>query len=124
MKKWQDHTTLGLLDDFSGAEPPARAWEDMMRATTRPAPTAEPKVVTTVTVTAPKRSKAPPPARTVFSSQPTLRQMMHDYNGRSAGRPPIKSVAVPTDATAFRFESVDLINIPNIPGKILRPARR
>lgn len=108
MKKWNDMNSLGLLDDVNATEPPERAWEDLTRSATPPPG----KIIQPAT--------RPVPLRRVFSSKPTLRQMMQEYNRRTAYRQPIKTQA----PESFSFQAMDLIQIPSIPGKILRPARK
>ena len=54
----------------------------------------------------------------VFRQPSTLRDMLKEYNGRRTHLAPIK-----TPVSSFETEqSLELISIPNIPGKILRPA--
>lgn len=59
----------------------------------------------------------------IFSSKPSLRQMMKDYNGRQSTLPPIKKNKPSKKASrpGFQFDSVELIELPSISGKILRP---
>ncbi|MGE4233331.1 MAG: hypothetical protein AB7F43_08385 [Bacteriovoracia bacterium] len=57
----------------------------------------------------------------IFSSRATLREMMHDYNGRTNTLPPIKSSRPRKITNGFSFDSVELIQLPSISGKILRP---
>ncbi len=122
MKKWNDLASLGLLDDVTDNAPPARAWEELTRSATRPI--IAPKVIQPVAAKANPRSTAKvPAARRVFSSTPTLRQMMHDYNRRTSTQSPIKALDPEVGDYEFQFEKVDLLEFPTIPGKILRPSR-
>ncbi|MEW6056334.1 MAG: hypothetical protein AB1540_06940 [Bdellovibrionota bacterium] len=70
---------------------------------------------------------AKPEAR-VFSSKPTLKQMMDEYNKRDSRSILIKpNAAAKTNPSSSDFRAggrVMKITIPNIPGKILRPNRR
>ncbi|MBI3544482.1 MAG: hypothetical protein HY075_14520 [Deltaproteobacteria bacterium] len=120
MKKFNDLASLSLLDDDSSTNLPERAWDDLTIKAMRAE--AAPKVVQPTKAAAAPAPRQAPAAR-VFSSKPTLRQMMSEYNKRSARIAPIKTYDPAADPATFRFESVDLIQIPIIPGKILRPAR-
>ena len=123
MKKWNDLASLGLLDDVTDNAPPARAWEELTRSATKPQ--TAPKIVTPAAPArqAQRPASQVPAARRVFSSTPTLRQMMHDYNKRTSTHAPIKALDPEIAYDEFMFEKVDLIQFPNIPGKILRPSR-
>lgn len=138
MKKWENLSSLGLLDDQQTAALPERAWEDLTSSAARTTAqrtqvppknqSSSGKVVLPAQSTL-GRARAAELARQnqarskVFSSRPTLRQMMDEYNRPRARTSPIKSPAPGAAFGDFRFESVDLINIPIIPGKILRPSR-
>ncbi|MBI3554644.1 MAG: hypothetical protein HY074_00090 [Deltaproteobacteria bacterium] len=122
MKKWNDLASLGLLDDVTDNAPPARAWEELTRTATKSPPA--PKIIQpTVAKAIPRQAAKVPAERRVFSSTPTLRQMMHDYNRRTSTHSPIKALAPDESDYEFSFEKVDQFQFPNIPGKILRPSR-
>lgn len=121
MKKWNDMTSLNLLDDQAAHELPARAWEDLTLKATKSMGVA-PKIVTPATAKVPVARPARRPNR-VFSSTPTLRQMMQEYNRPTGRQAPVKSFVPDTGHNDFNFEAVDLIELPTIPGKILRPSR-
>lgn len=126
MKKWNDFSCLGLLDDVIVTEPPSRAWEDLTRTAHQAAEKASrAKAQAEAQAIAARKAAiaSAPPAieRKVFSSRPTLRQMMQEYNKRTARVAPIKGADLVASRSTFRFEKVDLIRIPTIPGKILRP---
>ena len=122
MKKWNDLASLGLLDDVTDNAPPARAWEELTRTATKAQPA--PKIIQPIAAKASPRPAAKvPPERRVFSSTPTLRQMMHDYNRRTSTHSPIKALDPEEGDYEFSFEKVDQFQFPNIPGKILRPSR-
>lgn len=105
---------IDLLDDSEGNIPTEHAWEALTRtkcAASQPKPKA------------PEASTPAPAARPqskVFSSSPTLRQMMREYNKRTATTPLIRQSDF--RSTHFDFDQVDLIELPSIPGRILRPA--
>lgn len=114
-------SALGLLDDAALRAPATtsadHAWEDLTRVKCR-----VPKVIPTLNVPTPAKAAPLRPQNKVFSSTPTLRQMMQEYNRPTATTTPIK-VSAPRASSDFRFDRVDLIQIPLIPGKILRPTR-
>src|SRR5688572_27636434 len=117
MKK-SNWSPLDLLDDSTYAAPNF-AWQELTRTavvTPKVVPAAKPSVQAAA-------AKAPAPENKVFSSSPTLRQLMQEYNRPVATRAPIKSNSgTPTASPAdFNFVRVDYIRIPHIPGKILRP---
>ena len=120
MKKWNDMTSLNLLDDQATAELPERAWEDLtLKAAKNMGVT--PKIVTPVTPKPDMIKQTKRPDR-IFSSSPSLRQMMQEYNRPMGRQSPIKSFAPSSGHDDFNFEAVDLIELPIIPGKILRPS--
>lgn len=127
MKKWNDMTSLSLLDDGAADnELPERAWEDLTLKSAKQL--AEPKVVAPAAernldprAVARAQAQAAAAQKKVFSSKPTLRQMMQEYNRPNARLSPIKSVTFAPGQTEFSFETVDLFEFPQIPGKILRP---
>jgi hypothetical protein len=80
----------------------------------------------------PQKAEAPLPApreNKFFSSSPTLRQMMNDYNRSYSRLSGFKSKpsepARPQHGkyAEFRYDRVDYIEIPNIPGRVLRPSK-
>lgn len=126
LTKWVQLTHLNLLDDtpdfdFPAFSPPKIA---------PPRPAAEAKVPAAKPLDAQKTSaikalsqKAP---ERVFSANPSLRDMMHDYNRRGPKTSPIKAPMTSSQLMAafqpsYSLEMIENIQIPSIPGKILRP---
>ncbi len=62
--------------------------------------------------------------RTIFKSTPTLKEMMAKYNGPSTKVSPIKNVLAPSNNEAFRFTQTEHIELPSIPGRVLRPEKK
>lgn len=134
MKKWRDLTSLGLLDDQCTPELPQRAWDELLPkpgqhsasstiASTPHAPVSKPAPLARGSASgysSPSKASIDPK---VFSSRPTLRQLMDEYNGKGAKFSPSKMHSSAPRPIDFQFQSVDLIEIPFIPGKILRPSR-
>lgn len=121
MKKWNDLASLGLLDDGALlADLPERAWEELVHKAAEAS--APPKIVAPLAPN-PLREALAEQRKRVFSSKPTLRQMMAEYNRPTSRTAPIKTAETPATQDDFDFQAVDLIQIPVIPGKILRPAR-
>lgn len=63
------------------------------------------------------------PSHKIIRARRTLKELMHEYNGPSAG-PLQRSGASPGYALGnrhFNSDQVELIRLPEIPGKILRP---
>lgn len=56
-------------------------------------------------------------ASSVFRDRPTLREMMNQYNRHSSGSKLLKNTA----SQSFKFDRIESIRLPSIPGKILRP---
>jgi hypothetical protein len=108
---------LDLLDDAPGTN-----CEDRLEALTRSA--CQPKPVKR-TELATRATTAPAPKKTFFTSRPSLRELMREYNRPITSRPPIRAEKDrATVEQEFNFERIDRILLPSIPAKILRPARR
>jgi hypothetical protein len=135
MKKSRaDFMPLGLLDDCQDANPDNPVWEHL----TSDACIARPKVeavaaarIASKVAEAAARAKQhvavpqSPQKPKVFSSQPTLKQLMSEYNkqfNKFGPQRPVQRVSA-TNAMDFRYEQIDFIDIPSIPGRILRPSR-
>jgi hypothetical protein len=108
---------LDLLDDAPGTSCEENL-ERLTRAACQPRPAKR-------TEPAPRAAAAPAPKKTFFTSRPTLRELMREYNRPITSRPPIRAEKDPATAELeFNFERIDRILLPSIPAKILRPARR
>ena len=113
---------LALLDDCETAEN-GLALQQLTRARTT-----VPKIIVPKQ---PATSTTPPRAENrFFSSTPSLRQMMNEYNRPGSSLAPLKSEPKsPTQPqhghdADFKFDRCDFIDLPNIPGRVLRPARQ
>lgn len=63
----------------------------------------------------------------VFKNTKNLRQLMMEYNGRKTTLPPLKSSlqtqsAKPRNKSDFKYDRMEIMEVPSISGKILRPA--
>ena len=118
---------IHLLDDANGSEVGLRGLQDLTRTALarKPAPPAPPKAQTPPPAPLTRPPQKAEPGR-VFTSSPTLRQLMGEYNRSTSRTSPIKASAgiQPPGAHDFCFDRIDLIRVASIPGKILRPTRQ
>lgn len=125
-----------LLDDGRDAKTQEKEWEELANLVRRESYKQLSALKNTITATsvAARLSKSPivtqKPAtkeNRVFSSRPTLREMMHQYNARPAATTaPIRSPnAGPKARTGQGFQSdrIEHYQVPGLKGRILRPAR-
>lgn len=148
MKNWIALASLDLLDDSQGfCVVPKRLQrgirEQLATSAVRTAArTAAVASAATRTAAAPVPSTRParvevtarpasaPASGRVFRSQPSLRQMLEEYNGRASRLSPLKGhstrPAAPSPSaqapSSFRFERVQHVEVAAIAGKILRPS--
>lgn len=119
---WVRWSGLSLLDDGAATVYTARLGETLSRVLTQaraPAPRS------------PQQNNAPrkntkaltSSSQKVFSSQPSLRELMSQYN-RSTPRSGLIKPGTSQHALqqSFSVDRVDFIDLPNIPGRILRPS--
>lgn len=121
--KWSDLSVLRLLDDGDTLvrgprtrETDLLAWQEMTRIQCRKiliGPKQTNKALATLTT----RPQQPRPK--FFSSRPTFGQMLKEYNRTSIRPSPILNNAT----GEFSFQRIDFIQIPSIPGRVLRPSR-
>lgn len=131
---WVRWSGLALLDDNAEAVYTSRLGEALSRSVDHKALHAPPSRTPAPTQTpAPSASKAPLTksvaalqTKKIFTSSPTLRQLMNEYNRPVSRLAPIKTTAIqpksPTSADQFEFDEIDFIQLTNIPGRILRPS--
>ncbi len=68
-----------------------------------------------------------PKGTKVFKNQKTLRQLMGEYNGRKNTLAPLKStisqsqISKPVSKNEFKYDRMEIMEVPTINGKILRP---
>jgi hypothetical protein len=120
---------LNLLDDAradSNAALEEKHWENIVtsaRRTAKPAPSAPQAGATSANA----RRATPQGGKRIFRSDPTLKQMMQDYNrpvpAKFASHRPHEPQPGRATRRDFRSERIEYIEIPTIPGRVLRPSR-
>lgn len=138
---WVRWSGLALLDDNAADVYTARLGESLSRSISHRPPAQQAAPAAAPSHAAPLSRNAmalgakhaaptaraqtqPPASKKVFTSSPSLRQMMSDYNRPISRLAPIKTtVAQPKAAgSEFEFDEIDFIQLANIPGRILRPS--
>lgn len=139
---WVRWSGLALLDDVAATVYVSRLGEALTRAMNHKAAAGPGKATASTTPGAPNRatpnaqatalmgkalarSAAGAPASSkFFSSAPSLRQMMNEYNRPTSRLAPIKTAPTkPASGTyEFEFDEIDFIELAAIPGRILRPS--
>lgn len=135
MKNFNSIINLSLLDDITNTDFfESRPWEELFKNAVAKKAFEEAKEKealkkSLLEAEAQKRQvqqKEQVTSLKVFRERPSFRNMLKEYNGRQTRSAPIKvgpAVGAPAVGTPS-FESepgLELISIPNIPGKILRP---
>ncbi len=137
----RDKKSLGLLDDSAtGFDPSEIEWRQITETAIekqkpKPAPTAKPapKLSTSQRLRQnafpSKNLHTTPKGTRVFRNRPGLKQLMSEYNGRNSSLLPLKSAQdtkITTRLNArpgdFRYDSVEVMEVPSVKGKILRPS--
>ncbi len=120
-----------LLDDGRDTSTLEKDWEDLANLVRHESYKQLAALKNTITATSVaarlSTSKLLPPKNNVFSSRPTLRQMMQQYNNRPAhtAQPirPQTAAAKARTTQAFQSDRIEHYQVPGLKGRILRPLK-